>query len=446
MAGQRTAGDVAGVQPRVVATDVIDAVLHRGRSLKAELSTALPALADPRDRALVEAICFAALRNRARFDAALKAWMPRPLPRRDAPLRALLHVGFAQLDPLQLPAHAALSATVEAARALGRSHQSGLVNALLRRAQRDGLPAAEAVDAWPPWLLAQLRKDWPDAWPQIVAASAQPAPTWLRVNRRRVDRDAYRQQLVDAGIDADIVEGVADALVVDGSMAIAALPGFAEGDVSIQDGAAQRVADALAPVEGGRVLDACAAPGGKSAHLLERDPALCLTALDVDARRLERVRETLARVGFQAGTRLRLKAADATDPARWWDGTPFDAVLLDAPCSATGIIRRQPDVLLHRRPADLDALVALQARLLDALWPTLAPGGVLLYATCSILHDENAGQIDAFLQRTPDARADSLPAHFGHVAGVGRQRLPGEQGMDGFFYARLVRSAAPPQA
>ncbi|MHC9086473.1 16S rRNA (cytosine(967)-C(5))-methyltransferase RsmB [Luteimonas sp. RIT-PG2_3] len=441
MATHRTGAEVAGVQPRVVATQVIDAVLHRGRSLKAELSTALPALPDPRDRALVEAICFAALRGRARFDAALRAWMPRPLPRRDDPLRALLHAGFAQLDPLQLPAHAALSATVEAARALGRNHQAGLVNALLRRAQRDGIPAADAAAAWPQWLLAQLRKDWPDAWPQIVAASTQPAPTWLRVNRRRGNRESYRQRLADAGILATVVEGVDDALLVDGSIAVASLPGFHDGDVSIQDGAAQRVADALAPVEGGHVLDACAAPGGKSAHLLERDPALRLSALDVDHRRLERVRETLARVGLDAGARPRLKAADATDPARWWDGTPFDAVLLDAPCSATGIIRRQPDVLLHRRPSDLEALVALQARLLDALWPTLAPGGVLLYATCSILHDENAGQVEAFLQRTPDARVEPLPDSFGHAAGAGRQRLPGEQGMDGFFYARLVRSA-----
>lgn len=429
-----------GVQARVVAAQVLDAVLHRGRSLKAQLAAALPALADPRDRALVEAICFAALRGHARFDAALQAWMPRPLPRRDDELRALLHVGLAQLDPLQLPAHAALSATVDAARTLGRSHQAGLVNALLRRAQRDGVPPADASAAWPQWLLAQLRKDWPDAWPAILSASAAPAPTWLRVNRRRTGRDTYRQRLADAGIEAIAVEGMADALMIDGSIAVASLPGFDDGDVSIQDGAAQRVADALAPAEGASVLDACAAPGGKSAHLLERDPALRLTALDVDARRLARVRGTLARVGLDAGAQLRLKAADAADLARWWDGAAFDAILLDAPCSATGIIRRQPDVLLHRRPSDIAALVVLQARLLDALWTTLAPGGVLLYATCSILRDENAGQVEAFLQRTPDARAEPLPPSFGHDCRIGRQHLPGEDGMDGFFYARLSRA------
>ena len=180
-------------------------------------------------------------------------------------------------------------------------------------------------------------------------------------------------------------------------VAVSALPGFAEGDASVQDGSAQQVADALAPAPGARVLDACAAPGGKAAHLLERDPSLRLLALDVDARRLNRVRETLQRVGAQA----EFRAADASDLASWWDGEPFDAVLLDAPCSATGIVRRQPDVLLHRRPEDLASLVALQARLLDALWKTVRPGGVLLYATCSILKDENERQVAAFLARTP---------------------------------------------
>jgi 16S rRNA (cytosine967-C5)-methyltransferase len=183
------------------------------------------------------------------------------------------------------------------------------------------------------------------------------------------------------------------------------------------------------------VLDACAAPGGKAAHLLERDPTLRLTALDVDPKRLERVRETFARLGVGADTTLHV--ADAAAPDAWWDGVPFDAVLLDAPCSATGIVRRQPDVLLHRRAADLDALPAVQARLLDATWRMLAPGGVLLYATCSILHAENAGQVDAFLARTADAVAEPLDDRFGRVSGAGRQRLPGEGGMDGFFYARL---------
>src|SRR5690606_23449908 len=215
------------------------------------------------------------------------------------------------------------------------------------------------------------------------------------------------------------------------------LPGFADGDVSVQDAAAQRVADALDPPPGARVLDACAAPGGKSAHLLERDPSLHLTAIDVDQRRLRRVAATHARLGV--GNDAVLLAADAAETASWWDGVPFDAILVDAPCSATGIVRRQPDVLLHRQPSDIAALAALQARLLDALWPLLAPGGRLVYATCSILAAENRDQVEAFLARTPDARAASLPAAFGHASGAGRQRLPGELGMDGFFYARFER-------
>jgi 16S rRNA (cytosine967-C5)-methyltransferase len=424
-----------GVAARVAAARVLDAVLHRGRSLKPELAAALPTLADPRDRALVEAICFSGLRQLGRFDAALTAWLARPLPQRDLELRALLIVGFAQLDPMKLPAHAAVAATVEAARALGRVHQAGLVNALLRRALREGLPAADTRTAWPQWLQARLDADWGDEAAGIVAASAQQPPLWLRVNRLRGTRDGYRAQLVEAGIDAEPDAQIAEGLRLASSIAVAALPGFGDGAVSVQDAAAQLVADALSPAPGARVLDACAAPGGKSAHLLERDASLELVALDVDARRLGTVADTLARL--RLGARARLQVADATQTGSWWDGVPFDAVLIDAPCSATGIVRRQPDVLLHRRESDLVALLATQARLLDALWHTLAPGGVLAYTTCSVLKSENEAQVAAFLARTPDAQAEELDERFGRISGDGRQRLPGERGYDGFFYARL---------
>jgi 16S rRNA (cytosine967-C5)-methyltransferase len=429
-----------GTAPRIAAARVLDAVLHRGRSLKGEFANALPKLEDPRDRALVEAICFAALRERARYATALDAWVAKPLGKRDDPLRALLYVGFAQIDALTLPAHAAVDATVEAARALGRAHQAGMVNALLRRALREGLPAADPAACWPDWLLAEVRRDWPQHAEAILAASAAPAPLWLRVNRSRIARDAYLQRLQDAGIAAEAHPTLPDALRLDDSRAVADLPGFAEGLVSVQDASAQAVADALAPAPGARVLDACAAPGGKAAHLLEREPTLRLTALEVDPRRLRRTADTLQRVGVEAA--VVLKAVDATQLAAWWDGTPFDAVLIDAPCSATGIVRRQPDILLHRKPADIDALVSTQAWLLDALWPVLAPGGTLVYATCSILVRENAAQVEAFLARTADAIAEPLPETFGHPAGPGRQRLPGEDGMDGFFYAR-VRKRSP---
>ncbi|TAA26882.1 16S rRNA (cytosine(967)-C(5))-methyltransferase RsmB [Pseudoxanthomonas winnipegensis] len=428
----------AGVVVRVTAARVLDAVLHRGRSLKAELATALPQLADPRDRALLEAICFAALRRRTAYNAALSGWMPRPLQSRDNELRALLLAGLAQLDALQLPAHAALSATVEAARTLGRPHQAGMVNALLRRAQREGVPAADASAAWPQWLQQRLRADWPTQADALFAASAEPAPLWLRVNRRVADRDAYRVQLAESGIHAETIAALPDGLRLAESTAVGGLPGFEAGVVSVQDGSAQQVADLFALAEGARVLDACAAPGGKSAHLLERQPGLRLTALDVDARRLRRVEQTLQRVGATAT----LKAADASDPAGWWDEVPFDAVLLDAPCSATGIVRRQPDVLLHRRPEDIAALTALQARLLDAAWAVLAPGGTLVYATCSLLAAENAAQIEAFVARHDAAALDDPGDAFGHASGGGRQRLTGEDGMDGFFYARLRKAPA----
>ncbi|MEO6138292.1 MAG: 16S rRNA (cytosine(967)-C(5))-methyltransferase RsmB [Luteimonas sp.] len=425
----------AGVASRVTAVRVLDAVLHRGRSLKTELATALPTLPDPRDRALVEAIVFAALRQRTRYDTALAAWMPKPLGKRDASLRALLHAGFAQLDALGLPAHAAVASTVDAARAMGRTHQAGLVNALLRRAQRDGLPAGDAKAGWPDWLLEQLNRDWPDAVDDILQASMEPGPLWLRINALRTSVDAFRMRLLDSRIEAVADPSCRDGLRIDAPVPVSALPGFADGELSVQDGSAQLVADALSPGIGARVLDACAAPGGKAAHLLERDPTLRMVALDVDPERLRRIRATFVRLAI--GEHAQLLAADAADTGAWWDGRPFDAILLDAPCSATGVVRRQPDILLHRRESDIAALMQIQARLLDALWQTLATGGVLLYATCSILRGENDAQITSFLARSPDAKLDALDSRFGRDTGHGHQRLPGEDGMDGFFYARL---------
>jgi 16S rRNA (cytosine967-C5)-methyltransferase len=429
-----------GVQTRVIAARVLDAVLHRGRSLKAELAQALPALPDPRDRALVEAICFAVLRQPARFEAALSAWMSKPLGYRDGELKALLFAGLAQLDPLKLPAHAALASTVDAARAIGRTHQAGMVNALLRRAQREGIAQIEAHAHWPKWLRDRIAADWPQDEAAILDASVAEPPMWLRVNRRRTTPAQYLQRLHDAGIAARLDDAAGDAVRLDTPVAVAALPGFAEGEASVQDASAQLVVDALSPAAGARVLDACVAPGGKAAHVLERDATVRLSAIDIDAQRLDRVRENLSRL--KLGGSIQLAAVDAAQTAAWWDGVPFDAVLLDAPCSATGIVRRQPDVLQHRRESDLDSLTATQARLLDALWTTVAPGGVLLYATCSILKAENEAQVEAFLARTPDAVAEPLDERFGRVAGAGRQRLPGEGGFDGFYYARLRKRPA----
>lgn len=432
----------AGVATRVAAARVLDDVLHRGRSLKASLGTALPALADPRDRALVEAIVFAALRQRARFDAALAQWLSKPLGQRDHELRALLHAGFAQLT-LGMPGHAVLDATVEAARALRRPHQAGMVNAVLRRAQREGLPPAAHGDAWPDWLARRIRADWPQSAAAIFEASAEEAPMWLRVHARATTRGGYLARLHEAGIAAAVDEDLPDAICLDTSLPVQQLPGFDDGVVSVQDGAAQRVADALAPKPRARVLDACAAPGGKSAHLAERDPSLRITALDVDPRRVRRMQETFARLKLDIDAR----SADAMQSAGWWDGVPFDAILLDAPCSASGIVRRHPDVRWLRRASDIAALAQTQARLLDALWPLLAPGGRLLYCTCSVFKAEGEDQIDAFLQRraaAADALRLSAPGHLLPLADNRRPddvRLEGVPASDGFFYALLEKRA-----
>jgi 16S rRNA (cytosine967-C5)-methyltransferase len=428
---------------RAAAARALDAVLHDGRSLKSLLPQALAEFDDVRDRALLEAICFHALRHRRRYEHALSTWMPRPLPQREHLLRALLLVGLAQLDALALPAHAAVSVTAEAARLLERKPHVALVNALLRRATREAWPqlADPAIAcSYPDWIVARLQRDWPQQWHAILEAGNAIAPTWLRVNARMATAPQYAERLHDAGIAATLPMFPAQALRLDSGIIAERLPGWNDGAVSVQDGAAQLAVEALAPQPGERVLDACAAPGGKSAHLLERAGAIALTAIDSDAARLLRVGETLRRLRLDDAVALR--CADAAELDRWWDGVAFDAVLLDAPCSATGIIRRQPDIKWHRRESDLVALTMQQDRLLDALWRVLRPGGRMLYATCSILAEENAQRIDAFLMRTPDAEPQALDANHGQVSGAGRQRLPGDDGMDGFFYA-LLRKATP---
>ncbi len=435
----------AGSPLRAEAARVLAAVLGEGRSLKAELATALPRIRDPRDRALLEAICFEALRHRRRYEHALGQWLQKPLPARDFPVHCLLLAGLAQLDALGLPAHAAVAATADAARGLRREPLVGLVNALLRRAGREPLPGSgdpAITHSHPDWLVQALRRDWPDAWRAILAANNQAAPLWLRANPRDGDADALVAALATAGIAACTVPVLPGAVRLDAPVPVDRIPGWGEGRASVQDGAAQLAVEALAPRPGERVLDACAAPGGKSAQIAERLQGRgTLLALDADARRLAKLPPMLERLGLAAPS-VRVLAGDAAAPAGWCDGHAFDAILLDAPCSATGIIRRQPDVKWHRRAADIPALVQAQSALLDALWPLLAPGGRLLYATCSVLADENAGNVEAFLARTPDANAEPLDERFGRPAGAGRQRLPGEDGMDGFFYALLRKPAA----
>ncbi|WP_295362341.1 16S rRNA (cytosine(967)-C(5))-methyltransferase RsmB [Arenimonas sp.] len=428
---------------RAEAARVLQAVLAEGRSLKAVLGRSLPGVADPRDRALLEAICFDALRHRRRYEFALSGWLARPLPRRDQAVHFLLLAGLAQLKGLGLAPHAAVGATAEAARDLGRSGLVGLVNALLRRASREALPESEdpaVAGSHPDWLVARLRADWPAQAAAILAANNQAAPLWLRANPRQGSAAALQARLHEAGLDAALVPEVPGALRLDTPVPVEALPGWEQGALSVQDGAAQLAVLALDPRPGERVLDACAAPGGKAAQLVAALGNGEVLALDVDARRLAKVSQLLHRLHLEAPN-VQVRVADAAAPEGWFDGRAFDAIILDAPCSATGIIRRQPDIKWHRREADIEALAALQARLLDALWTLLKPGGRLLYATCSVLVQENAAQVQAFLERHPEAVVRPLDERFGHASGAGRQRLPGEGGMDGFFYALLARPA-----
>lgn len=407
-----------------------------GKSLRAAFAEISGELDDPRDRALASSLAHDGARWWLRFDAALDGMLERPLRERDADIRALLVLGIVQLEVLRLSDYAAVAATVEAARALRKPAFAGLVNALLRRWLREREARRAMLDAdtvtrtaHPRWLIEKLQSDWAEQAESILAANNAPAPLWLRINRRRATREDFAKRLAATGIASRTPMDAPDALVLEASRDVTTLPGYAQGLFSVQDGAAQQAAALLDLHIGQRVLDACAAPGGKSAHILETADVE-LTALDSDARRLPRLRENLTRLGLTADVR----AGDATGPARWWDGKPFDRILLDAPCSATGIIRRQSDVKLHRRADDIPALAATQARLLDALWPLLARGGRLVYVTCSVLADENARQIEAFAARHSDARCIPPPLPW-HVAGAGRQNLPGESGMDGFFYA-----------
>ncbi|HEY7872730.1 MAG TPA: 16S rRNA (cytosine(967)-C(5))-methyltransferase RsmB [Rudaea sp.] len=429
----------SAANPRALAAQAL-AEIVAGKSLRATFAALSTKLPDTRDRALLSALLHTGARWWLHFDAALAAMLERPLHEREADVQALLVLGLVQIEILHLPEYAAVAATVEAVRALRRPAFAGLVNALLRRwlRERDRINAqldADAVtrSAHPRWLLDTLAVDWPDMAQSIVAANNVEAPLWLRVNRRRGTREDLSGRLTAAGIVNEAPQALPDALLLAHSADVAHLPGYAEGLFSVQDGAAQFAAPLLDARDGMRVLDACAAPGGKSAHILEHADVE-LVALDSDPRRLPRLRENLARLGLRAD----IRAGDAADPKGWWDGRAFDRILLDAPCSASGIIRRQPDIKLHRRAADIDTLVSLQARLADALWPLLKPGGRLVYATCSVFAAENSRRIAAFLAAHADA--GSLPVPFEwHAAGSGAQNLPGEGGMDGFFYAILEK-------
>lgn len=428
---------------RTIAAQALGQVLGEGRSL----ATVLPPLLDridPRDRGLLQELCYGVCRWQPQLQTLLDHLLERPLASREYTVRALLLTGLYQIQHLRIPDHAAVAATVDAVRPLHKSWAAGLINAVLRACLRRRVELAALVEqdpvartAHPRWLLERLQQDWPDDWPAIVAANNSRPPCTVRVNQQRLSRQDYQQRLMAAGIAAETVAAVATALTLVEAVDPDTLPGFAEGLVSVQDTAAQLAAPLLGIQAGQRILDACAAPGGKTGHLLECAPDVELTALDQEPSRLERLRDNLTRLHVKA----RLATGDARQPADWWDGIPYDRILVDAPCSATGVIRRHPDIKLLRRDRDIEALAQQQQTILAGLWPLLRPGGRLLYATCSVLRQENDQVIAAFLTHHPDAREEPITALWGRVLPHGRQTLPGEAGMDGFYYATLVKVA-----
>jgi len=433
--------EAPGAASRAEAARALARVVFDGVSLRGVLAEANPRIADARDRALLAASLFAASRWWLRFNPAIDALTEKPLPPKAREVRALLVVGMSQLGVLGLAEYAVVGTCVDAVRTLGQPHYAGLVNAVLRRFLRERATLDAQLDrdavarhAHPRWLIEAIERDWPAHAEAILAANNREAPLTLRANRRRGNRDALLEKFREAGIEATAPADLPDAIVLAQSTDVTRLPGYLDGAFSVQDGAAQRVVELLDAVDGQRVLDACAAPGGKAAHVLEH-ARVDLLALDSDAARLPRIHDNLARLGLAAT----VVAGDAGEPDAWWDGHPFERILIDAPCSASGIVRRQPDIKLHRRGADIAPLAAAQQRLLHALWPLLADGGRLVYATCSLLRAENEAVIGQFLAAQADARALPLPQGFGHAAGSGRQHLPGEGGMDGFYYALLEK-------
>jgi 16S rRNA (cytosine967-C5)-methyltransferase len=432
------------MQARAAAARVLARVIRHGASLDSALPEILQKVSGD-DRGLVSELSYGTLRWQPRLAALAKKLLHRPPRAKDSDIAALLLLGLYQLQHTRIPAHAAVTETVAGAGALGKRWASGMINASLRRYLRERETLDAMVDkdpacalAHPPWLIDRLQEAWPDTWTAVATANNTRAPMALRVNLIQGTRSDYLDRLAANGHQAEPIAHTETGLTLAKPCDVSELPGFATGAVSVQDGAAQLAAPLLAPPAGGRVLDACAAPGGKTAHLGEWQPQLgALLALDHAEARLARLRDNLARTGVEAT----VMAADAGDPSGWWNGETFDAVLLDAPCSGSGVIRRHPDIKLLRRASDLPQLAVNQARMLSALWPLVAPGGCLLYATCSVLPEENDLQISNFLAAHADAQEDEIAADWGHACRHGRQILPGEDTMDGFYYARLVRRA-----
>jgi len=408
------------MSPRLSALNNLLNVIQDQHSLTDSLSK------NPTDRAFIQALCFGVCRTYFKLDAVAQQLLQKPLKQKDQDVYLLILMGLYQMMEMHLPDYAAISETVAVAESLKKPWAKGLINAVLRNYQRN--PIHTQHNAHPLWMTQKIEQDWPEQASAILNANNEHPPLVLRVNQKKISREAYLHKVAAFPI-LETEAGICLKTPVD----VKEIPGFFEGEVSVQDGAAQLAAPLLQVQSGQRVLDACAAPGGKTAHILEITDDIELIALDHDSDRLDRVRENLERLGLSAS----YLCADAGDTTHWWDGNPFDRILLDAPCSATGVIRRHPDIKLLRRASDVAKLAKEQSRLLESLWPLLKVNGLLVYATCSLWPDENMNVVRAFISSHSDAIEQKIEAHWGLSCSVGRQILPGMHGMDGFYYACL---------
>ncbi len=429
--------------PRLLAARILQQVLS-GRSLSEVAPGFLDKLVDPRDRGLAQELSYGVMRWYPRLAWLLGQLLKKPLRTKDRDITALLLIGLYQLLYLRVADHAAVHETAGAANKLHKRWAVGLINGVLREFQRrrESLLEGQAGDAaasaaMPLWLLQRIQQRWPEQWQERLAALNDRPPMSLRVNRRLVTRDEYLLRLQEAGMGAGTIAATDSGVELERPVDVENLPGFEQGLVSVQDGGAQFAAELLDLRSGQQVLDACAAPGGKTGHILEVAEELRVTAVDVDQQRLQQVRENLQRLVLDA----ELVVGDASRPTGGWADRQYDRILLDVPCSASGVMRRHPDIKYLRRPGDIAALVELQAHILRAIWPLLKPGGLLLYATCSILPEENELQVSAFLKQAMDAGESPLDEAWGEARVVGRQIAPGRLNMDGFYYARLVKAA-----